>query len=98
MKSSGAEVDFGAIDRGRLVDLVRTIEAAIDEHEPSVAEVITALITVLSRGVRNVECDLCRGLAAITARDSLSDSLAEMITEYDGLLGGDESDEHEHTH
>ena len=38
MKSSGAEVDFEAIDRDRVVNLVRDIEAAIDDHDPHAAE------------------------------------------------------------
>jgi hypothetical protein len=95
--TDGAEVDFGSIDRDHIVGLVRDIEAAIDEHdEVHAAEVIVALLTVLSREVRNVDCPDCRGLAAVTARgDSLSDSLAEEIVEYGEV---DESDVDEHIH
>jgi hypothetical protein len=49
VKSPDAEVDFGAIDHGRVIDLVRDIEAAIDEHDGvHAAEVITALIIALA--------------------------------------------------
>jgi hypothetical protein len=92
-KSSGAEVDFKAVDRDRVQAIMRDIEAAIDGHDPCAAEVIIALVAVISREVDNIECDLCQGLAAITARDTLANRLAETITEYEEQLDGDESDD-----
>src|SRR5258707_13484353 len=92
-KSSGAEVDFKAVDRDRIQAIMRDIEAAIDGHDPCAAEVIIALVAVISREVDNIECDLSQGLAAITARETLANRLPHTIPVYDEQLAGDQADE-----